>query len=73
MAEYVRVKDKGTRHEFSIVASAYEADPDPYELLDKPATQGDGSPLPPKHYVDTKSLSKNNQPGQSADSQKENS
>jgi hypothetical protein len=66
---YVRVKDKGTRHEYSILETAYQADPEPYELLpNKEATAPDGTPLPPKHY---KPLS--NKSGQTADSEKENS
>lgn len=61
--EYVRVKDKGTRHELSIVRSAYDADPEPYELLEKPAAQADGTPLPAKHH---KSLS-NRKSGRTSD------
>ena len=49
--EFVRVKDKTSRHEVSIVKSAYEADPEPYDLLDKPAVHTDGTPLPPKHHI----------------------
>lgn len=45
---YVRVKDKQTKHEFSVVAPANESI---YTVLDKPATRADGTPLPPKHYV----------------------
>lgn len=49
--EYLRVRIKDTGDHYSIVKSAYEADPDPYELLpDHPATSGDGTPLPPKHH-----------------------
>lgn len=49
--EFVRVKDKGTGHEYSLVKSAYDADPGPYQLLKKPATESDGTPLPPKHNL----------------------
>lgn len=71
MTEYVRVKDKATRHEYSITRDSYEADPDPYELLDKkPATQADGTPLPAKHHI----LSRPTTPaGRTADPEKENS
>lgn len=51
--EYVRVRAGDS--EFSLVKSAYEADPDPYTLLDKPATHCDDTPLPAKHH---ESLSK---------------
>lgn len=70
MIEFVRVKDKGTRHEYSITRDSYEADPDPYELLSKPATQADGTPLPPKHHILSKPTT---QHGQQAGSDKENS
>ena len=52
---YVRVKDKATKHEYSVVASA--VDPEHQDVLDKPATNCDGTPLAPKHYVALKSLS----------------
>ena len=55
MPEYLRVKDKDTKHEYSVVASAH--DPEFQTVLDKPATQADGTPLPMKPYVDPKSLS----------------
>ncbi len=69
MVEYVRVKDKTTRHEYTIARTAYEADQEPYELLEKDATQADGTPLPPKHHV----LSRPTPAGQKADSDKEKS
>ena len=52
MPDYIRVKAKDTKHELSIVESAF--DPDAYDKVDKPATSADGTPLPPKHH---KSLS----------------
>lgn len=64
MPEYVRVKDKQTKHEYSVVASAVNEDA--HQVLKRPATNPDGTPLPPKHHV---SLS--NQSGQKAESQKE--
>jgi hypothetical protein len=43
--DYVRVQTPdGTK--FSLITTAYEADPDPYVLLEDPATGSDGSPLP---------------------------
>lgn len=67
--EFVRVKDKDTGHEFSVVKSAYDADPAPYEVIDKPAVECDGTPLPPKHNLRAggalKSLS--NETGRPAD------
>lgn len=53
--EFVRVKDRDTKHEYSVVASAY--DENVHELLKKDAVHTDGTALPPKHYVDPKSLS----------------
>lgn len=58
MPDYVRVKDKTTRHEYSIVASTF--DKNAHELIEdprKPATNTDGTPMPPKYFVDTKTLS----------------
>ena len=52
MPDYIRVKAKDTKHELSIVASAF--DPEAYDKVDKPATYADGTPLPTKHH---KSLS----------------
>lgn len=70
MPEYVRVKAKDTKHELSIVASAF--DPEAYDEIDKAATNADGTPLPPKHH---QSLSgqgrKATNSGQSAESKKE--
>lgn len=53
--DFVRVKDRDTKHEYSVVASAF--DEKYHELLDKPATHTDGTALPPKHHIDPKSLS----------------
>lgn len=55
MPEFVRVRDKDTKHEYSVVASA--VDPEFQTVIDKPAAHSDGTPLPAKHYVDPKSLS----------------
>lgn len=55
MPEFVRAKDKATKHEYSVVASAF--DEEHMTLLDKPAMNCDGSPLPPKHYIAPESLS----------------
>lgn len=49
MPEFIRVKDKTSKHEFSIVASAF--DEEAYTRLDKPATKPDGTPLPAKHHL----------------------
>ncbi len=47
MHEYVRVKDPDTGHEFSLPVGTF--DPDTVTVLDKPATDPGGAPLPPKH------------------------
>lgn len=73
MPEFVRVKDKATKHEYSVVAST--VDPDHQEVLEKDATNPDGTPLPPKHHISPSSLSskarKGTNSGQQADSEKE--
>lgn len=68
MPDYVRVKDKSTKHEYSVVASAFDADV--HELLEaKEAAHCDGTPLPPKHHL---SLSKpNTTTGRAAGTEKE--
>ena len=53
--EYLRVKDRDTGHEYSVVASAFNADA--HERLEKPAVSCDGTPLPPKHNVPLGGLS----------------
>lgn len=54
MPEYVRVRCTSTGHQKSIPANASRVG---WELLDKPATNPDGTPLPDKHHVPHKSLS----------------
>lgn len=44
---YVRVKDKVTGHEFSMPEGTF--DEDAVTVLDKPATDPGGVPLPVKH------------------------
>lgn len=69
MPEYVRVKDKSTKHEKSIVAGSSM---DGWEVLDKPAANPDGTPLPDKHYIAPESLSSKSHPsGQKAEPRKE--
>ncbi len=85
MAEFYRVRDKATRHEYSVRPSQFN--PDAHALLDKPAVTRGGEPLPPKHYVPladvkpkakrtpTKSPASNPEPvvdGHEAGSEKEN-
>lgn len=67
MPEYVRVKCKSTKHEKSIPA---EASREGWDVLDKPATNPDGTPLPDKHYVAPESLSSQPKTGQKADNPK---
>ena len=46
MPDYLRVRENGTGHEYSVVASAVE--PDNHKVLDdEPAVDGNGNPLPP--------------------------
>lgn len=55
LPEFVRVKDKVTKHEFTVVASTF--DEEHMELLDKPAIYPNGTPLPAKHYIAPQALS----------------
>lgn len=47
MPEYVRVKDKSTGHVYTVLAREAETGPDAYEVLDAPAVNANGDPLPP--------------------------
>lgn len=65
MPEFIRVKDKSTKHEKSIPA---DSPLEGWEVLeDKPATHPDGTPLPDKHYVAPGSLSSQSTSGQKAE------
>ena len=55
LPQYVRVRDKATNHQYSVVASTF--DEEHMELLDKAAVQCDGTPLAPKHYIAPRALS----------------
>lgn len=71
--DYVRVTDEvKPRREYSIVRSAY--DPEIHQLLDKPATESDGTPLPPKYAPESLSSPvepATTQSGQKAEPKKE--
>lgn len=69
MPEFIRVKQKDTKHELTIVASAFNEDA--YTKLKKPATKADGTPLPLKPYVAPRSLSSKKSTGQKAADEKE--
>lgn len=75
--DYLRVKQKGTGTELSILRHMYDFAPDAYDLLDKPATNAGGDPLPmkPRTSVAKKAAEKKDsastQTGQSADTEKE--
>lgn len=49
MTEYHRVKIVGPDHETTITAEQLAAQPDAFKVLDKPAVDGGGVPLPAKH------------------------
>ena len=51
MSDYVRVKSKATKHEFSVPQASYDANPDAYTVLKRPATNSAGQPLPMKPYT----------------------
>lgn len=64
--EYVRVTDEvKPKREYSVVKSAVDAEF--HVVLDKPAAEADGSPLPPKYTPESLSSPR----GQSADTKKE--
>lgn len=48
--EFVRVRDRGTGHEYTV--SAALADNDAYERLDKDAVDPNGNPFPPVYAPD---------------------
>ncbi len=49
MTDFVRVRDNETNHEYSVAVSRFDADPDLFTKVDKPATNSSGEPLPPKY------------------------
>lgn len=55
MPEYVRVRDKKTGHEYSVVRSAL--DEESQVVLDKPAAWPDGRPMEPKYRIPSLSKS----------------
>lgn len=67
MPEFIRVRCKSTKNEKSIPA---ESSREGWEVLDKPATNPDGTPLPDKHHVAPESLSSPSNRGQKADNPK---
>ena len=71
MSEFVRVKDKATGHEYS----ARRPDLDKVEVLDKPAVDRNGRPLPPKYKtsVTNQAAAKQSHGGESASKSKEDS
>lgn len=83
--EFVRVKDNKTGHEFSwpthLVEAAEAAETGGFTRTDKDAVDRSGDPLPPKHKttVEKAAASRTSapktaqpEPGQQADTQKEN-
>jgi hypothetical protein len=54
MPEFIRVRCQSTKNEKSIPA---ESSLEGWDVLNKTATNPDGTPLPDKHYVAPESLS----------------
>jgi hypothetical protein len=75
MPELVRVKDTTTGHEFSWPAHLIGDGVEGVEVIDKPAVDGNGEPVPPKHKttVDKSAAAKQSTSGQKAESTKEKS
>lgn len=75
MPDYIRVKQKDTGHEVSILQSMYDFAPDAYMVLDKPATNAGGDVLPPKFkttVTDEAAAKKKAGSGQKARSEEDN-
>lgn len=71
MPEYVRVRDKTSGYELSILASASRVG---YEVLDEPATRRNGTPLPTSHKpsAPAEPPAPDKKHGRQAETQKEN-
>jgi hypothetical protein len=74
MTDLVRVKDKSTGHEFSWPARLVVG-VEGVEVLERPALDGSGEPVPPKHQttVALSAAAKQNLAGQKAEPPKEKS
>lgn len=81
--QYVRVKHRVNGSESSIIRTQYDFAPDEFDLLNKPATNSGGQPLPAKHKTTASKAaakktaanrstnSATNEAGQSAETPKE--
>lgn len=73
---HVRVRQTETGHELTLPKSHVEANPSAYDVVEKPATDSAGNPLPAKYRttVNKAASSKNTTPsGLKADTEKEKS
>lgn len=68
MPDFIRVKDKQTKHEKSI---PFDASREGWDVLNKPATYADGTPLPDKHHVAPESLSSNGRQATTTEKEKD--
>lgn len=67
MPDFVRVKQAETGHELTVPREHFEAVPkDAYVLLDKPAVDAAGTPLPAKHRTSVSHEAAKKQTGQTA-------
>lgn len=69
-ADFIRVEDKATGHQFSIREDQFDAEA--VKKLDKPALDPSGDVLPPKHKTSV-AKSAAEKSGQKAETQKETS
>lgn len=67
MPDYIRVKCKSTGHEKSIPA---ESSLEGWDVIEKDATNPDGTPLPDKHNLDLKKVAPESLSSQSTTGQK---
>lgn len=49
MSDHIRVRVVGPDHECTIGQDQYDAQPEAFEVLKKPAVDGGGADLPPKY------------------------
>jgi len=72
MTDFVRVKQGGTGHELSLPSEHVEvAEEGAYTVLDKPAVDEGGTPLPPKFHTTVSQKAAEKKSGQKADHKEE--
>lgn len=57
--EYTRVRDRSTGHHYSVISSAVH--PTAHEVLDEPAVDVSGTPLPPEYSASPSAAESSNE------------